>query len=108
MGRHRARPAGEILPPDRRGGGAPGGGGRRMGTVQRRRRGGAPAGLTMDERFVRPSVEREIDDEMAFHLEMRVRELVAGGMSEEDARAEALRRAGNLNRIKARMRHEAR
>jgi len=62
----------------------------------------------MDERFVRPSVEREIDDEMAFHLEMRVRELVAGGMSEEDARAEALRRVGNLKRIKARMRHEAR
>ena len=27
----------------------------------------------------RASVEREVDDELAFHLEMRTRELIVGG-----------------------------
>jgi predicted permease len=37
----------------------------------------------------------DLDDELAFHVAERVDELVAGGMSPEDARAEALRRFGN-------------
>src|SRR5262245_41110647 len=40
---------------------------------------------------------QDVDAELAFHLEMRVRELVERGMSEADARAEARRRFGNYN-----------
>jgi len=32
-------------------------------------------------RFWRPNVERDVDDEMRFHLEMREREYVAAGLS---------------------------
>ena len=44
-------------------------------------------------------VEREVDSELAFHLEMRVRELVAHGMTPEAARAAALTRFGDVNSI---------
>src|SRR5215218_7611100 len=43
----------------------------------------------------RPRVEADVDDEVSFHLEMRVAELVARGWSPEAARAEALRRFGD-------------
>ncbi len=46
--------------------------------------------------FWKPKIEDEVSDELAFHLEMRVRELVERGMAPEAARAEALRRFGNL------------
>lgn len=39
----------------------------------------------------------EVDAEFAFHLEMRVAELRATGMDEEDARREAIRRFGNVS-----------
>ena len=38
---------------------------------------------------------QDVDAELSFHLEMRVRELIERGMSEADARAEARRRFGN-------------
>jgi len=60
----------------------------------------------VDDRLGRPPVDREVEEEIAFHLEMRVRELVAGGMDEDAARAEARRRLGDVERVKARMRHE--
>ena len=44
----------------------------------------------------RPPVEAEVDEEIAFHLEMRAAELTARGMSPDAARAEARRRFGNL------------
>lgn len=44
-------------------------------------------------------MEREVDSELAFHLEMRVRELVEHGMAPDDARAAALQRFGDVNRI---------
>ena len=44
-------------------------------------------------------MEREVDSELAFHLEMRVRELLDQGMTPEDARAAALERFGDLGRI---------
>jgi predicted permease len=47
----------------------------------------------------RVSVVEEVDDELAFHVEMRVRQLVAGGMSPEAARAEAIRRFGDFDRV---------
>ena len=48
----------------------------------------------------RVPVEQEIDEEMAFHLEMRTRELVAGGLDPESARRVALSRLGDLQDIK--------
>jgi len=44
----------------------------------------------------RSQVEREVDDELEFHLAMRAEELERGGMSAEAARREALRGFGNL------------
>ncbi|HEX6534804.1 MAG TPA: ADOP family duplicated permease [Gemmatimonadaceae bacterium] len=46
-------------------------------------------------------VEHAVDDELGFHLEMSVRELVAGGMSPEAARREAARRFGDVERTRA-------
>ena len=40
-------------------------------------------------------LDRELDDEIAFHIEARVEELVARGMSPDAARAEALKRFGD-------------
>ena len=48
----------------------------------------------------------EVDSELEFHLEMRVDELVALGMTEADARAEALRRFGNLARTRGELARE--
>jgi putative ABC transport system permease protein len=59
----------------------------------------------MDEGIVRPPVDREVDEEVRFHVEMRVRELVARGMDEGEARAEAVRRFGDIDRVKADLRH---
>lgn len=47
-------------------------------------------------RWWRPPVEEEVRDEFGFHLEMRVRDLIAEGLSPAEARAEAIRRFGNL------------
>ena len=50
-------------------------------------------------RFWNVPVEREVDSELAFHLEMRVRELLEQGMTPDDARTAALRRFGDVDRI---------
>ncbi len=47
-------------------------------------------------------VEREVDDEIAFHLEMRARKLVEQGLSPDDARCEALRQFGDLRAVRER------
>ncbi|MGE0041181.1 MAG: ADOP family duplicated permease [Vicinamibacterales bacterium] len=44
----------------------------------------------------RVPVDREVDEELAFHVEMRTRELVAGGMDPREARATAMRRLGDV------------
>ena len=46
----------------------------------------------MDRRVVPPNVQGEVEEEFAHHVEMRVRDLVAAGWDEADARVEALRR----------------
>lgn len=46
---------------------------------------------------------REIDEELQAHVEARVAHLQAQGLSEADARAEALRRFGNLQTGRARL-----
>ena len=43
----------------------------------------------------------EVDDEFAFHLEMRIRELTADGWAPEAARAEALRLFGDMDDARA-------
>src|SRR5690349_8884512 len=50
-------------------------------------------------RFWSVPVEREVDSELAFHLEMRVRELIEQGMAPDDARTAALTRFGDVDRI---------
>src|SRR5215831_12111914 len=44
--------------------------------------------------------ERELDDELRFHLEMKVDELVDGGMSADEARYAALRAMGGIEQHK--------
>ena len=45
-------------------------------------------------------VETEVRDELEFHLEMRTRELVSRGWTEEAARAEVQRQSGDMERIR--------
>lgn len=51
--------------------------------------------------LLRPGVRQEVDEELSFHVEMRARELIAGGMDAEAARAEAVRRFGDIDRVNA-------
>ncbi len=51
----------------------------------------------------RVPVDQEVDEELAFHLEMRTRELVERGMDPQEARATAVRRMGDLARVKQTM-----
>jgi len=44
-------------------------------------------------------VRSDVDDELAFHIELRVDELVARGMDPKAARAEAWRRLGNVDAL---------
>jgi putative ABC transport system permease protein len=48
----------------------------------------------------RPAVKREIDDELRFHIEQRMAENIAAGMSPEEAAREARRRFGNVQTIR--------
>ena len=43
----------------------------------------------------------EIEDELQFHIEMRTRDNIAAGMSPEDAVADAMRRFGDLEHVRA-------
>ncbi len=58
----------------------------------------------MKDRITRRDIDREVDEEVAFHLEMRVRELIRKGMTLDEARAEALRGFGDLERTKSDLR----
>jgi putative ABC transport system permease protein len=50
--------------------------------------------------FRRPPIAQDVDEELAFHLELREEQLVAQGMSAEDARREALRQFGAMDPIR--------
>lgn len=54
--------------------------------------------------FAPGKMERELDEEMAFHVEMETRKNVRAGMSEEDARRQARRDFGGVTRQKERAR----
>jgi len=47
-------------------------------------------------RFWGPRAEADVDDELRFHIEMRVRDYVARGMTDDEARAATARRLGDL------------
>ncbi|HUF25790.1 MAG TPA: ABC transporter permease [Gemmatimonadaceae bacterium] len=49
------------------------------------------------------TVQRDAEQEVRFHIEMRVQELVAKGLTLEQARAEAVRRFGDVERTRARI-----
>ena len=49
--------------------------------------------------FTRTSVAAEVDDELAFHLEMATHELIQQGLSPQQARAEAERRFGDMKTV---------
>jgi putative ABC transport system permease protein len=49
----------------------------------------------------RPHVDREVDDELAFHLDMRTREYIERGIDPAAARREAEKRFGNVGRTRA-------
>ncbi len=48
-------------------------------------------------------VEREVDEELRFHFDLRVRELMAAGMSERQAREEAERKFGDVAQTRERL-----
>ena len=51
----------------------------------------------------RATVDRAVDDELQFHFDMTMRELMADGMSPDDARREAERRFGDLRSTRERL-----
>ena len=51
-------------------------------------------------RFWRADVRADVDDELAFHLEMRRRDLEARGLANDAARAEAERRFGDVRTVR--------
>jgi predicted permease len=50
--------------------------------------------------FQRDALERELDDELGFHLEKEIEQNVALGMSAEEARLAAVRSFGGVERVK--------
>jgi putative ABC transport system permease protein len=59
----------------------------------------------MGWRFWQPGLSREVDDELEFHLEMRVRDLIREGLDPQTARAEAERRLGDMPAMRRRLLH---
>src|SRR5947209_463721 len=105
MGPVGARPAREVLPHHRTRTKAARRADRRLGPL--RRRGLARAARHMNpfnRVFWRPRVEEEVDEELAFHLEMRTRDLVARGLDPAAARREAERRFGNVPQMRRTLR----
>ena len=51
-------------------------------------------------RFFGPRAEADVDDELRFHFDMRVRDYMARGMSEPDARAAVVLRLGDVQRVR--------
>lgn len=62
-----------------------------------------PPGWKRLLRIGRPDIARDASDEVDFHLTMQIRDLIAEGLSPEEAEAEAVRRFGNPTRIRHRL-----
>lgn len=52
------------------------------------------------ERLVPPGPKREVEEELDFHLEMRIRQYIEEGLTPEEARRRALAGFGDLPRVK--------
>ena len=52
------------------------------------------------------NASREVDDELAFHIEMRTRELIAEGVEPDAARRRAIAHFGDVGGISAKLRSE--
>jgi predicted permease len=50
--------------------------------------------------FLRRNVQREIDEELRFHFDARIEELVGQGMTPDDARAQAHSEFGDVNHVR--------
>jgi putative ABC transport system permease protein len=64
-----------------------------------------------DYRFVTPKPQAEVDDELRFHVEERMRNYIDGGMSPDEARRATLGRFGDIDAVRdacARMLNEDR
>jgi putative ABC transport system permease protein len=55
-------------------------------------------------RFWKSDPRADAEEELSFHIESRIAEFRASGMSEDDAKAEAMRRFGDLSRARDRLR----
>lgn len=55
----------------------------------------------LDEILEARRVDSDVDEEIAHHIEMRIRDNRARGMSDTEARAEALARFGSVERVRA-------
>ncbi len=64
--------------------------------------------LRLRSLFRRDRVERELDDEMRFHLEELTRRNIERGLTRDQARAEALRQFGGVAQLQERCRDERR
>ena len=51
-------------------------------------------------RLTRPNVAADVDDELQFHVTMRVERNIALGMTSDEARRDALQRFGDLSRVR--------
>src|SRR5205823_3267696 len=51
----------------------------------------------------RAGIERAVDDELRFHFEMTMRDLMTSGMTRDEARKEAERRFGDVQRTRERL-----
>ena len=51
--------------------------------------------------FWRSNIAEDVDDELAFHVDMRIEEYVARGMTEEEARRAVIARLGDVDAAKA-------
>ena len=51
-------------------------------------------------RFVRPNVGADVDDELRFHIDMRIERSIALGMSADEARRDALQRFGDVAAVR--------
>ncbi len=57
--------------------------------------------IRRERRIWRPDLGKDVDDELAFHLEERQRDFAAGGLNEAHAREAALRKFGNVATVAA-------
>src|SRR5689334_5552310 len=53
-----------------------------------------------DYQFVAPKPEAEVDDELRFHVEERIRSYMANGMSPDEARRAAFERFGDIAAVR--------